>query len=75
MVTFRTLVAGGPTWIASIGYKTIAQFGTCPRGWYVQWHHLQHGDPGHCEFVATEAEARRLVEEWARGLEIIPWDE
>lgn len=76
-LVFRPLVtgSGGGTIVAYLDRRGIAQYGTCPRGWCVQWHHLQHPHPDHCEFVGSEAAARQLISDWVAGLDIVPWGE
>lgn len=55
-------------------WDRICSITPCPRGYSIRWYHLEHGVPGWMELADTLDAAKAIVEAWARGLEIEPWD-
>ena len=57
---------------AEEAYSPIASLMDCPLGVAVRWYFIE--GRGANEIATTWDAAKQLVEDWARGLEIEPWE-
>jgi hypothetical protein len=61
-------------WPGEEAYSPIASLMDCPaRGIAIRWYHIPAGTSGANEIAPSMDAAKKLVEDWVRGMEIEPW--
>jgi hypothetical protein len=57
-----------------IGNRDEASVMNCPAGWALRLNRLRFESPGAHEIYRTRELAMKAVEDWFKGLDIVPWD-